>query len=185
MEEQKVIISEDRFRLTIRRLCIQIIETYELDAGLCIIGIQPRGILLAERIRQTLNELEPNFKFDYGFLDITFYRDDFGRRDEPIQPNRTKIDFIIENRPVILIDDVLYTGRTIQASMGAIQGFGRPSAVELMVLVDRRFNRHVPIQADYIGLQIDALDESYVRVEWSEDPLSTKVLMYSSKHKTK
>jgi pyrimidine operon attenuation protein/uracil phosphoribosyltransferase len=103
-----------------------------------------------------------------GFLDITFFRDDFRRTDKPIEANRTQIDFIVEDKKVIFIDDVLYTGRSIRSALTAIQSFGRPSEIELLVLIDRRFSRHLPIQPDYRGRQVDAINNEKVKVCWKE-----------------
>ena len=103
-----------------------------------------------------------------GFLDITFYRDDFRRNDKPIEANSTEIDFVVENKKVVFIDDVLYTGRSIRAALTAVQDYGRPSQIELLILIDRRFSRHLPIQPDYCGRQVDAINEEHVVVSWSE-----------------
>lgn len=103
-----------------------------------------------------------------GSLDITFYRDDFRRRDIPIEANTTEIDFLVENKKVVFIDDVLFSGRSVRAALTAIQSYGRPESVELLVLIDRRFSRHLPIQPDYRGRQVDAIDEEKVLVTWKE-----------------
>ena len=105
-------------------------------------------------------------KINCGDLDITFYRDDFRKKE--LKPNKTNIDFIIEDKNVILVDDVLFTGRTIRAGLDAMLAFGRPNDVELLVLVDRRFSRHVPIQAKYTGLIIDSIQTQNVKVDWKE-----------------
>ena len=101
-------------------------------------------------------------------MDITFYRDDFRRGDKPLQATTTDIDFIIENKKVVFIDDVLYTGRSIRAALTAIQSFGRPSEIELLTLIDRRFSRHLPIQPDYRGRQVDVINNEKVLVNWME-----------------
>ena len=116
-----------------------------------------------------------------GNLDITFFRDDFRRRETPIVPNSTKIDFIIEGKKVILVDDVLWTGRTIRAAMDAMMAFGRPEKVELLVLVDRRFSRHLPIEPDYIGIQVDSINSQKVAVSWKETDQEDKVVLVSEK----
>ena len=116
---------------------------------------------------ECIRELCPNEKIQYGILDITFYRDDV--RDELHVANKTDIPFSIEGRKVILIDDVLYTGRTIRAALDAIQDFGRPQKVELCVLVDRRFNRELPIQPNYCGKAIDSIISQKVKVEWERE----------------
>jgi len=136
---------------------------------------------MANRIRLGLQDILKIKNIQSGNLDITFYRDDFRLREKPLQPSKTSIDFDLENKKVILVDDVLYTGRTIQAAMSALQDHGRPSQVEMLTLVDRRFNRHLPIRADYVGITVDSIDEAYVRVEWAEEMGTDKVLLFGSK----
>ena len=172
------VLDKNLFNLTLRRLSYQLIEKFSGKENWSIIGIQPRGIYLASRIKEILNEEDPNLKFDFGILDITFYRDDFRRRETPITAHTTSIDFQTEGKHVVLIDDVLYSGRTIHAAMTALNHFGRPSAIELMVLVNRRFNRHIPIQPDYSGIQVDAVDEDYVRVNWDDSGVEKNVQLF-------
>ena len=164
-------------------MCQELLEIYGDFNDTCLIGIQPRGAFLSERLKNLLLAEEPDLEFKYGLLDITFHRDDFRLREKPLQPYPTDINFSTENKRVILVDDVLYTGRTIQAALAAINHFGRPSEVELITLIDRRFNRHLPIQADYTGVRVDALDESYVRVDWHDDGTENEVLLFSAKTK--
>lgn len=180
MEAERVILSKERFALTVERLCRQLIERYDEFDNTCIIGIQPRGIWFSDRICKRLKELGvPSFL--YGKLDITFYRDDFRTRTKPLKASTTKVDFLVENKKVILVDDVLYTGRTVQAALTALNHYGRPLKVELLALVDRRFNRHLPIQSDYTGVTVDAVDEAYVKVEWAEIDGEDQVLLFPSK----
>ncbi|MCB0687700.1 MAG: bifunctional pyr operon transcriptional regulator/uracil phosphoribosyltransferase PyrR [Saprospiraceae bacterium] len=181
MARGKVIIEGDRFNLTIERLCHQLIERYSDFSNTCIIGIQPRGVPLSDRIVSKLKKILKLHHIDYGKLDITFYRDDFRTRGKPLAANTTEMDFLVENREVILVDDVLYTGRTIQAALTALQHYGRPDNVELLTLIDRRFNRHLPIASDYVGLTIDALDEAYVKVEWGETSTQDRILLFANK----
>ena len=181
MQKGRIILTNDRFQLTIERLCHQLIETYSAFDDACLIGIQPRGVLLADRIHRQLCNILKLKSIPYGKLDITFYRDDFRLRDKPLKASSTQMDFIVENKRVILIDDVLYSGRTVQAALTALQHYGRPQQVELVALIDRRFNRHLPIQADYIGCTVDALDEAYVKVEWQEIDGSDQVLLFAHK----
>ncbi len=181
MKNGKSILSEQRFRLTILRLCHQLLEVHPNMENTCIIGIQEKGVLLSERISKVLKE-DLNIKgVMSGKLDITFYRDDFRRREEPLAANATEIDFLVEGMNVILIDDVLYTGRTMHAGITALLDFGRPKKVESLCLVDRRFNRQYPISADYLGITVDALDDAYVRVFWENVDDSDKVELYSGK----
>jgi pyrimidine operon attenuation protein / uracil phosphoribosyltransferase len=162
----KVLLEKDQFDVTIKRLCHQLIEVHNDFKDSAIIGLQPRGVFLAHRIKKELETILNSKKIHCGELDITFYRDDFRKKE--LIPNRTNIDFIIEDKNVILVDDVLFTGRTIRAGLDAMQAFGRPNDVELLVLVDRRFSRHVPIQAKYTGIVIDSIESQNVRVEWKE-----------------
>ena len=171
----KTILTEQQISLTIKRLAHQVLENHLDLADTVIIGLQPRGIYVSDKI---VNELKSNLKgktFNYGILDITFYRDDV-RREIKV-PNKTDINFSIENKKVILIDDVLYTGRTIRAALDALLDFGRPAKVELCVLIDRRFSRQLPIQPDYVGKVIDALVTQKVKVQWKEKDEKTQVVI--------
>lgn len=107
-------------------------------------------------------------KSNLGLLDITFFRDDFRRNEKTLEANKTQIDFLVEDKQVVFIDDVLYTGRSIRAALTAIQSFGRPKSIELLTLIDRRFSRDLPIQPDYRGRQVDAINNEKVRVKWYE-----------------
>jgi pyrimidine operon attenuation protein/uracil phosphoribosyltransferase len=181
MDTERVILSQERFTLTIERLCHQLIEQFDGFGNTCIIGIQPRGTALADRIYRRLTALSGNTHIPYGKLDITFHRDDFRMRDKPLVPSINDMDFLVEGMQVVLVDDVLYTGRTIQAALAALNDYGRPQSVELAVLVDRRFNRRLPIQADFIGITVDALDQAYVQVAWAEQPGEDRVLLFADK----
>lgn len=181
MQAGKSLLSNQRFELTIERLCHQLLEDWGDFDNACLVGIQPRGTALADRIHKRLQELTGNNHIEYGKLDITFYRDDFRMHDKPLAAHPTEMDFLVAGKKVLLIDDVLYTGRTIQAALAALQHYGRPDVVELLVLVDRRFNRHLPIQADYIGISVDAVDEAYVRVHWMEQHGEDEILMFDKK----
>ena len=181
MDKPRVILEKDRFGLTIERLSHQLAESYPDMDNTCIIGIQEKGVVLAERIITRLNRIFPKKVIPFGKLDITFYRDDFRIRKTPLKASTTEIDFLVEGRNVILVDDVLYTGRTVHAAISALQDFGRPEKIEFLTLVDRRFNRHFPIKADYKGIVVDALDKAYVKVEWEGIDREDQVLLYSAK----
>jgi pyrimidine operon attenuation protein/uracil phosphoribosyltransferase len=130
--------------------------------------LQPRGTFLAQRIHKQLQEELTKSNVKLGCLDVTFFRDDFRKHDGPLIPQPTDINFTIEDKKVILIDDVLFTGRTIRSGLDALLAFGRPKKVELMVLIDRRFSRDLPIQPNYVGKTVDTLMAEKVKVEWQE-----------------
>jgi pyrimidine operon attenuation protein/uracil phosphoribosyltransferase len=179
--QELTLLDGQKFQITIQRLCRQLIENHNDFSNSVIIGIQPRGIYLAKRIAEELKNILPESHIHQGDLDITFFRDDFRHRDSPILPNQTKIDFIVEDKQVILIDDVLWTGRTIRAGLDAMLAFGRPKKVELLVLVDRRYSRHLPIEPDYIGIRVDSIASQKVVVNWKETEGNDKVILLSEK----
>ena len=162
----KTVITAEQIQLTIKRLAHQVLENHVQLQNTVLIGLQPRGIYLSDRIVKEIRAEETISHLDYGKLDITFYRDDV--RKELHVPNQTAIDFSIEDKNVVLIDDVLYTGRTIRAALDALMDFGRPAKVELMVLIDRRYSRQLPIQPDYTGKSIDSIITQRVKVMWKE-----------------
>jgi pyrimidine operon attenuation protein / uracil phosphoribosyltransferase len=163
--QKKLILDSDLLDITISRLCQQLIEIHGDFAETVIMGMQPRGIYVAEIIHK---KLKKDLKVDHiplGYLDATFYRDDFRRRDVPAKANETRVPFIIEGKKVILVDDVLFTGRTIRAAMDAMIAFGRPAKVELLVLIDRKYTRELPVAADYVGRAVNTLTSQRVLVE--------------------
>ena len=162
----KTVLNEQQLAITIKRLGHQILENHVNLANTVLIGIQPRGIFVSDQIVREIRQLVPSNLVHYGKLDITFYRDDV--RNALHVPNHTDIPFSIENKNVVIIDDVLYTGRTIRAALDALLGFGRPAKVELCILIDRRFSRQLPIQADYVGKSIDSIISQKVKVFWKE-----------------
>lgn len=168
----KIILDKYQLQITIERLAYQLIENYSDLSSVVIIGIQPRGIYLSDKIFEQLNKIRPGNSLQYGKMDITFYRDDI--RSELHQPNQTNISFSVEEKNVILIDDVLYTGRTIRAALDALLAFGRPKKVELCVLINRRYSRQLPIQPDYCGKSIDSIISQKVKVLWDKE----EVILY-------
>ena len=165
---QKVLLTSKEVNIILNRLACQLIENHLDFSSTVLIGIQPRGTFLAERLKTLLEKEYQINNIQLGFLDITFFRDDFRSREKQLEANKTHIDFLVEDKKVVFIDDVLYTGRSINAALTAIQSFGRPSEIELLVLIDRRFSRHLPIQPDYRGRQVDAFNEEKVKVCWKE-----------------
>jgi pyrimidine operon attenuation protein / uracil phosphoribosyltransferase len=171
----RVILESKKLDLTITRLCHQLIEQHQNFSKAVIIGVQPRGVFLANRIYQKLIRILKQSELPFGKLDITFYRDDFRLKGKPMIADETDIKFSLEGKNIILIDDVLYTGRTIRSALDAILDYGRPADVELLVLVDRRLHRHLPIQAKYVGKIIDSISSEKVIVEWKETDGSDRV----------
>lgn len=174
------LLDGQKFQVTIQRLCRQLIENHNDFSNSVIIGIQPRGIYLAKRIAEELRKILPGNTILHGDLDITFYRDDFRRREQLI-PNQTRIDFVIEGKKVILMDDVLWTGRTIRAAMDALMAFGRPEKIEFLTLVDRRYSRHIPVTADYTGIEVDSIASQKVVVSWKETDGEDKIVLLSDR----
>ena len=166
---QKILLSPTEVIIILNRLACQLIEKHLDFSNTILIGLQPRGIFLANRIAQILTHTYQIQNLQVGYLDITFFRDDFRRSDKPLEANKTQIDCVIDNKNIVFIDDVLYTGRSIRAALTAIQSFGRPAEIELLVLIDRRFSRHLPIQPNYRGRQVDAINNEKVKVFWSEN----------------
>jgi pyrimidine operon attenuation protein / uracil phosphoribosyltransferase len=162
--QKKLVLDSHLLDITLNRLCQQLIEAHADFADTVILGMQPRGIFLAELIHQKLKTLVKK-EIPLGYLDATFHRDDFRRREIPAKASETRVPFVIEGKNVILIDDVLFTGRTIRAALDAMIAFGRPSKVELLVLVDRKSTRDLPIAADYVGKYVDTLESQRVLVE--------------------
>lgn len=162
--QKKLILDSDLLDITISRLCQQLLENHGDFSESVILGLQPRGIFLSEIIKEKLEKILRK-KVDLGYLDATFHRDDFRRRDIPAKANETRIPFVIEGKKVILVDDVLFTGRTVRAALDAMIAFGRPDKVELLVLIDRKYNRDLPIAPDYIGRQVSTLSTQKVLVE--------------------
>ncbi|MES2388206.1 MAG: bifunctional pyr operon transcriptional regulator/uracil phosphoribosyltransferase PyrR [Bacteroidota bacterium] len=165
--KDRLILDSEQLEVMIGRLCMQLIENHGSFADTVLLGMQPRGSHAARRIAARLEAIS-GIAVPLGFLDATFFRDDFRRRPLPLQPNVTEVPFPIENQRVVLIDDVLFTGRSTRAALDAMIGFGRPALVELLVLADRRYSRELPVQADYVGITVDSVQGQQVVVEWKE-----------------
>ncbi len=182
MMNEKILLQGEQVNITILRLCHQLVENHGDFSQSAIVGLQPRGIYVAKRIHEQLCKITRNKKIPFGKLDITFHRDDFRRRENVLLPTPTEINFLLENKKVVLIDDVLFTGRTIRAGLDAMLAFGRPSLVELLVLIDRRFTRHLPIQPDYVGMKVDTMESERVLVQWKETDKKDRILIYTPKN---
>lgn len=173
----KTLLDHNQLNITLQRLAHQLIENHLNFKDTAIIGIQPRGVWLSDRIAAMVKDITKQKKIDYGRLDITFYRDDLHQGYDIQVPRNTDIEFSIEGRDVVLIDDVLHTGRTIRSAMDALIDFGRPRSVELLVLIDRTFSRELPIQPDYSGLAVDTIITQKVKVYWSEKDNKDEVVL--------
>lgn len=166
---QKVLLNAKEVNIILHRLACQLIEKHNDFSNTVLIGLQPRGVYLADRLAKILQEDYKIKNIQSGHLDITFFRDDFRRGEKPLEANKTKINVLVEDKNIVFIDDVLYTGRSIRAALTAIQSFGRPNEIELLTLIDRRFSRHLPIQPDYRGRQVDVINNEKVIVHWKEN----------------
>lgn len=164
--ERRLILSDPLLSISINRLCHQLIENHQDFSNSVIIGLQPRGVILAKRMHSILEEIIKK-PIHFGVLDATFFRDDFRRR-EPVLPSETHIPVLLEGKNVVLIDDVISTARMVRAALDAMLHHGRPEKVDLCVLVDRIYNRDLPIQANYVGMRVNTLDSQKVKVEWRE-----------------
>ena len=177
---ERQILNQKDIQITIERLCQQLIEHHGDFKNTVIIGVQPRGTFLSNRIISKLKQLLNTTRLESGSLDISFYRDDLRRREEPIVPEIMDMNLSLENKNVVLVDDVLFTGRSIRSAIDALMAFGRPNSVELLTLIDRRFSRDLPIQPNYVGRTIDAIDSERVIVEWKEVNGKDRILMVKS-----
>lgn len=174
--QEREILNETEINILISRLTRQLIENHNTFQDSILIGVQPKGIYVADRLRKKLLELS-GIKVVTGAIDTTFFRDDFRRKDKPLLPSVNNLDFSIEGKRIILVDDVLFSGRTIRAAMDALMTFGRPASIELLVLIDRRFSRNLPIEANYVGKYVDTLSSERVEVTWNETEGLDKVIL--------
>ncbi|MEN2282378.1 bifunctional pyr operon transcriptional regulator/uracil phosphoribosyltransferase PyrR [Algoriphagus sp. SE2] len=181
--QKRLVLDEEQIAIILRRFCHQLIENHDDFENTVLLGLQPRGTLLVDKIVSLLQEIS-GVKVPSGYLDATFHRDDFRRRDLPLKANETKINFLVEGKKVILVDDVLYKGRSVRAAMDAMIAFGRPQKVELMVLVDRKLTRDYPIMPDYFGVRINTLESQYVIVEWKEQGYEKDAIWITEKDKS-
>lgn len=166
MEESRIIMSEEEMGRVLERLAFEVLERHGDCSNLAVIGIQRRGVDLAERIRKLL-EQRVGRELEYGMLDITLYRDDWTRLTDQPSLNKTEIPFDVDGMDILLVDDVLYTGRTTRAALEAILDFGRPKRVELMALIDKG-NRELPIHSDYLGKLVDTPRGEHVYIDLEE-----------------
>ena len=172
-----VVMDADRIGRTLTRIAHEIVERNKGVDGLALVGIRTRGVHIARRLRNSLKEITGD-DVPTGALDITLYRDDLMRHAVGPQPlvRRTEIQFSIDDRTILLVDDVLYTGRTTRAALDALIDFGRPGAIQLVVLVDRG-HRELPIKADYVGKNLPTSPEQSVQVRLQETDGQDEVVL--------
>ena len=173
---KKILLDSKKIDLILNRLVCELVENHKDFNNTVLIGLQPRGTYLIEKILDVFKNKYPNINIESGILDFTFFRDDFRRSEKTLKASSTQINFSIENKNVVLIDDVLFTGRSIKAAMSSIDSYGRPNSIELLVLIDRRYKREIPIQANYCGAKIDTFKGDKVNVVWNEN--SKKEVIY-------
>ena len=173
---ERILLNARQIEIITTRLAAQILENMDEDTDFAIIGLQPRGVYFSEILKDKIIELGFGAHMKYGELDTTFHRDDF-RRGEILKPSENNINFIVENTHVILVDDVLYTGRTVRAALDALNAYGRPKKVELLALVDRMYSREIPISASYVGVSVDTRANDKVKVNWHENKKDNQVLI--------
>ena len=173
---KKVLLDSKKIDIILNRLVCQLVENHKDFNNTVLIGLQPRGTFLIEKILEIFKKKYPTILINSGILDFTFFRDDFRRSEKTLKASSTQINFSIENKNVVLIDDVLFTGRSIKAAMSSMDSYGRPNSIELLVLIDRRYKREIPIQANYCGAKIDTFKGDKVNVVWNEN--SKKNIIY-------
>ena len=173
---KKVLLDSKKIDIILNRLVCQLVENHKDFNNTVLIGLQPRGTFLIEKILKIFKKNYPSINIDSGILDFTFFRDDFRRSEKTLKASSSQINFSVENKNVVLIDDVLFTGRSIKAAMSSMDSYGRPNSIELLVLIDRRYKREIPIQANYCGAKIDTLKGDRVNVVWNEN--SDKNVIY-------
>lgn len=176
--KSRIVLDNQQLNLSIERICYQLIENHNDFSETVLVGLQPRGVFVAQRIHERLQKLTGS-KIQLGWLDVTFNRDDHRRRDLPLIPSKNKMEFLVEGKKVVMIDDVLFSGRTIRAGMDALMAFGRPKLIELVVLIDRRFSRQLPIEPNYVGTRIDTIVSERVEVALKESGGNDTVKLYS------
>ena len=173
---KKILLNSKKIDLILNRLVCELVENHKDFNNTVLIGLQPRGTYLIEKILDIFKKKYPNINIKSGILDFTFFRDDFRRSEKTLKASSTQINFSIENKNVVLIDDVLFTGRSIKAALSSMDSYGRPNSIELLVLIDRRYKREIPIQANYCGAKIDTFKGDKVNVVWNEN--SKKNVIY-------
>ena len=171
----KLVLDSPSIERAIIRMGHEILEKNKGTDGLALIGIHTRGVILADRLEKMIESIA-KVKVPVGILDINLYRDDLTKVSEQPVIHKTEINFDLDNKTVVLVDDVLYTGRTIRSAMDAIVDFGRPKRIEVAVLIDRG-HRELPIRADFVGKNIPTSEEEIVHVHFQESDKKEEVVV--------
>ena len=166
MTKKSRLFDNKRLEITINRLCQELIENHKNFSDTVLVGLQPRGIYFLNRIKKNLDSIL-NKEIQIGYLDTTFYRDDFRSKEVP-KAKETLMPFLVDDKNVVIIDDVLFTGRTVRSAMEGIMNFGRPKKIELLVLIDRKYSRDVPIEPTYYGIKINTITSDRIEVNLRE-----------------
>ncbi len=182
--KQKKLLDKSTLDVLLNRLSCELIENHFDFKNSILIGLQPRGVFVLNKLVERLENkyLISNLKF--GKLDTTFFRDDFRSKKDHPRASFSNIKFDIEGKRLVLIDDVLYTGRSVRAALIAIESYGRPRKIELLTLINRRFTRHLPIQPDYVGLNVDTLQKDRVNVNLQESSIDEAVYILKDDNET-
>lgn len=169
------ILNAKEIKNVINRLAYELIEKEKDLKNVAFIGIRSRGDIIAERLQKVIKESDGT-NVDMGILDITFYRDDLNRKSQMPEVKETSIDFDIEDREIIIVDDVLFTGRTIRAALDAVFDYGRPARIKLLVLLDRG-GRELPIAPDYVGIEIKTKANDVISVRLDERGVKDSIFL--------
>ena len=180
MLSKQIVQTEKDIEVSLNQICDQVLKRNPRLAGMVLVGIRTGGVFLAERLRQKLLQ-KKGIDLPTGIIEITLYRDDWTRLSETPEVKKAEIHFSIEDKHVLLVDDVLFTGRTIRAAIDALLDLGRPRRVELAVLVDRG-HRELPIQADYVGKMLETSRQDSVNVELKELAGADQVVIERGKY---
>ena len=177
MREKAQVMNTEEMRRALLRIAHEILEqNHEHIGDLVLVGVKSRGDILAHRIAENLERIE-NIEVNVGAIDATLYRDDINLHENQTRSNSTELSFNITGKWVILVDEVIYTGRTVRAAMDALMDFGRPAAIQLATLIDRG-HRELPIAADYVGKNVPTSRKEFVRVQLAEEHGTDAAIIY-------
>ena len=176
---KKIILNNEQIDISLNRLSCQLSENHGDFSETILVGLQPRGVYFLERIK---SKLEKNLskEVNTGYLDTTFYRDDF-RSNEVPTARETRITDSVDGKDVVIVDDVLFTGRTVRSAMEGIMNFGRPKKIELLVLIDRYYSREIPIEPTYCGIKLNTITSERVEVNLTEQGFEEDSIIIKNK----